>query len=51
MFVQWPHPGGEHRPDRVGHKAWSINTARHAHKFMLVRVIRSLAQVLTQADL
>lgn len=36
-FVQLPHPGGKHRPDRDGHKAWAVNTFRHARKFMQVR--------------
>lgn len=36
-FVQLPHPGGEHRPDRDGHKAWTDYDSGHARKFMQVR--------------
>lgn len=31
-FVQFPHPGQEHRPDREGWKDWNIGD--HARKFM-----------------
>lgn len=32
LFVQFIHPGGEHRPDRDGHKEW--NTGPHRRKFL-----------------
>lgn len=32
LAVQFPHPGGEHRPDREGFKGW--NLGRHQRKFM-----------------
>ncbi len=36
-FVQLPHPGGEHRPDPGGHKAWTDYDSGHARKFMQMR--------------
>ena len=33
-FVQFPHPGGEHRPGPGGHAAWNTLAAAHARKFM-----------------
>ena len=33
-FVQFSHPGGEHRPDRSGSKAWNTLASSHARKFM-----------------
>ena len=33
-FVQFSHPGGEHRPDRSGSKAWHTRPSSHARKFM-----------------
>lgn len=35
LFVQFIHPGGEHRPDRDGHKEW--NTGQHRRKFLTSR--------------
>lgn len=34
QFVQLPHPGGEHRPDSDGNKAWHAYPRPHARKFM-----------------
>ena len=34
LFVQFMHPGGEHRPDRDGLKGW--NTGPHQRKFLTV---------------
>jgi hypothetical protein len=34
LFVQFIHPGGEHRPDRDGIKDW--NTGQHQRKFLTV---------------
>ena len=39
-FVQFPHPGLEHEPDRYGKKAWSKDSGRHRghrRKFMSFR--------------
>ncbi len=36
-FVQFPHPGGEHLPDRLGEKPWNTYDSRHARKFMQVQ--------------
>ena len=36
-FVQFPHPGGEHRPGPGGHAAWNTLAAPHARKFMQAR--------------
>ena len=33
-FVQFPHPGPEHKPDRSGKKGWNTLRHRHARKFM-----------------
>ena len=33
-FVQFPHPGREHRPDRRGGKMWNPHSRSHARKFM-----------------
>src|ERR1039458_10494610 len=35
-FIQFPHPGGEHQPDRRGqkHKSWNPVDRPHARKFM-----------------
>ena len=33
-FVQFPHPGAEHEPDRCGKKAWSKNNIAHRRKFL-----------------
>ncbi|MCH7945391.1 MAG: hypothetical protein IIC73_05170 [Armatimonadetes bacterium] len=33
-FVQFPHPGGEHRPDRDGRKPWNPASLSHARKFL-----------------
>ena len=33
-FVQFPHPGTEHRPGPSGGRAWNTLTAAHARKFM-----------------
>ncbi len=33
-FVQFPHPGAEHRPGPSGGRAWNTLTAAHARKFM-----------------
>ena len=33
-FIQFPHPGGEHKPDRSGRKAWNTLDQPHARKFM-----------------
>ena len=33
-FVQFPHPGKEHEPDRCGKKAWSKNNVAHRRKFL-----------------
>ena len=33
-FVQFPHPGGEHRPDMSGGKRWSSVDRPHARKFL-----------------
>lgn len=35
LFVQFIHPGGEHRPDRDGHREW--NTGPHLRKFLTSR--------------
>lgn len=35
LFVQFIHPGGEHRPDGDGHKEW--NTGPHRRKFLTSR--------------
>jgi hypothetical protein len=32
-FVQFPHPGGEHRPPPTDHMPW--NTADHRRKYLL----------------
>ena len=36
-FVQFPHPGGEHRPGPGGHAAWNTLAATHARGFMQTR--------------
>ena len=36
-FVQFPHPGAEHSPDRNGAKAWNPTSKNHARKFLLLR--------------
>ena len=36
-FVQFPHPGGEHRPGPGGHAAWNTLRAAHARRFMQTR--------------
>ena len=36
-FVQFPHPGGEHWPDRSGAKPWNTYDSNHARKFMQLR--------------
>lgn len=36
-FVQFPHPGGEHWPDRGGGKGWNTFDSGHARKFMQLR--------------
>lgn len=36
-FVQFPHPGREHEPDRGPDKAWQRQEHRHGRKFMLLR--------------
>ena len=33
-FVQFPHPGREHEPDRFGRKGWNTHYNPHARKFM-----------------
>ena len=33
-FVQFPHPGGEHRPGPSRGRSWNTLTAAHARKFM-----------------
>ena len=33
-FVQFPHPGGEHKPDRNRHKEWHHLEKKHGRKFM-----------------
>ena len=33
-FVQFSHPGGEHKPDRPGGKGWNTLRHPHARKFM-----------------
>ncbi len=33
-FVQFPHPGPEHKPDRSGGKGWNTLRHNHARKFM-----------------
>ena len=33
-FVQFPHPGREHKPDHGGGKAWNKLKSQHARKFM-----------------
>ena len=33
-FVQFSHPGREHKPDSDGGKAWSMLKSKHARKFM-----------------
>ena len=34
-FVQFPHPGSEHKPEtKNGNKFWSPTTRQHARKFM-----------------
>ena len=33
-FVQFPHPGDEHKPDRNGKIGWSKIRCRHKRKFM-----------------
>ena len=35
-FIQFPHPGGEHAPDRVGGRQWNPTTQSHARKFLQV---------------
>ena len=36
-FVQFPHPGGEHRPDRNGKVGWNEYHRPHKRKFMRLR--------------
>ena len=33
-FIQFPHPGREHKPDRTGGKGWNTLRHNHARKFM-----------------
>lgn len=33
-FVQFVHPGGEHKPDKGGDKSWNPTTKPHARKFL-----------------
>lgn len=33
-FVQFPHPGGEHKPDSSGQLGWNSLRRQHARKFM-----------------
>ena len=36
-FVQFPHPGREHEPDRDGGKTWNKSNRSHRRKFMRFR--------------
>lgn len=33
-FIQFPHPGPEHKPDHAGGKGWNTHDHSHARKFM-----------------
>ena len=33
-FIQFPHPGREHKPNRAGGKGWNTHDHNHARKFM-----------------
>lgn len=35
QFVQFPHPGREHRPDRTGYRGWTLK--EHGRKYMASR--------------
>ncbi|MGO9166978.1 MAG: hypothetical protein ACLP56_08895, partial [Candidatus Sulfotelmatobacter sp.] len=34
LFVQFPHPGGEHRPDGGSIKKWNRKPHQHQRKFL-----------------
>lgn len=36
-FIQFPHPGGEHKPDRNGKIGWNKRCRPHKRKFMRLR--------------
>lgn len=36
-FVQFPHPGEEHKPDRSGNIGWNNKSNGHKRKFMQIR--------------